>query len=72
MIVDAQQEGYWSLAEKAESEGFTIRYAGSDREALRLAQEERAALWLVNQCLPDMRGLELCRLLRLRQHDWQE
>jgi len=65
-FVDARPEDYWQLAEAAEARGFHCRYATTAEQALQLAKRGQPAFWLVNLHLPDMTGLELCRLLRPR------
>jgi len=66
-VVDSRPEDYWQLAEHAEARrGLYCRYATTARAALRLAAQVRPVLWLINFDLPDMAGLELCRVLQPR------
>jgi DNA-binding NarL/FixJ family response regulator len=41
----------------------------SGSEALRLAQQRHIDLWVVSDQLPDMRGVDLCQMLKLRSPD---
>lgn len=47
-----------------EDEGFTILYAYNGRAALQYARQHHPALLLLDQALPLIDGLELCRTLR--------
>jgi DNA-binding NtrC family response regulator len=48
----------------AEKEGFDVRLAGTQTEALRLADEDEPNLVLIDLQLPDASGLDLLRRLR--------
>lgn len=45
-------------------EGYVVRIAGHGKEALILVAEERPDLLLLDILMPEMDGLELCRLLK--------
>jgi len=62
-VVDSRPEDYWQFAEQAEARGLYCRYATTAGAALQLAERARPVLWLINLDLPDVDGLELCRLL---------
>jgi DNA-binding NarL/FixJ family response regulator len=46
-----------------------VRAAGTGDEAVRMAEAERPALALLDVCLPDLSGYEICRRLRARYGD---
>jgi len=68
-IVDPQGEDYWGLADRAEAGEMYCRFAATGEQALRLAERVHPALWLINLNLPDMDGLELSRILRMRDDE---
>src|SRR6185503_20821939 len=47
--------------------GFQVTEAGTGADALRLAEEQRPDLVLLDVNLPDMDGFEVCRRLRAQQ-----
>jgi PAS domain S-box-containing protein len=52
-----------------EHEGFTVLCAYTGRAALQYARQHRPALLLLDQDLPLLDGLELCRILRRESDD---
>jgi DNA-binding response OmpR family regulator len=48
-------------------EGYRVGIAGHGREALALLQEQRPDLILLDILMPEMDGLELCRLLKVQE-----
>ena len=50
-----------------EREGFAVAEAADGRQALDLARTERPNLIILDLMLPEMSGLEVCRILRTRE-----
>jgi len=65
-LVDNCLHDHRQLASQAQAAGLRCDLAPTGEAALRLAQLCRPGLWLVSYALPDMCGLELCRLLQPR------
>jgi DNA-binding response OmpR family regulator len=63
VVVDDDRAGYELLALPAAGEGVTLRFLSTGREALRLAETESIALWLIGVDLPDMSGFDLQQML---------
>jgi DNA-binding response OmpR family regulator len=64
LIVDDDTDLRGALAEQLQSEEFTAIEAADAREGVRLAQEARPDLILLDIDLPDMNGREACRQMR--------
>lgn len=66
LIVDDDADTRDAVGFALELEGFEVRCAATAAEALRLIEERRPAVMIVDMLLPVISGLELCRLLRRR------
>ncbi|HEY3696084.1 response regulator transcription factor [Phenylobacterium sp.] len=64
LIVDDDADLRSALAEQLQSEEFAAIEAADAREGVRLAQEARPDLILLDIDLPDMNGREACRQMR--------
>jgi DNA-binding response OmpR family regulator len=64
-VVDPSPTDYAQVAAKVG--GASWEFLASASEALRVARTRRVDLWIVNLALPDMPGLDLCRMLRERR-----
>jgi DNA-binding response OmpR family regulator len=64
LIVDDDTDLRGALTEQLQSEEFAALEAGDAREGVRLAQEARPDLILLDIDLPDMNGREACRQMR--------
>ena len=65
-VVDGRPSGYTALSAAARSCFANLEFISRGRDALRLASSDRTDLWIVNVQLPDMSGLDLCAMLKLR------
>ena len=64
LIVDDDQDLRGAIAEQLQAEGFDILEAATGGEGVRLAQDVRPDLILLDVDLPDMDGREACRRMR--------
>lgn len=64
LLVDDNRDATELLEELLSMEGHAIRTAATAAEALALAQQKPAQVFLVDQNLPDMQGSDLVPLLR--------
>ncbi len=64
LIVDDNPDAADLLQELLSMEGHAVRTAGTAADALALARQKPAHIFLVDQNLPDMKGSELVPLLR--------
>ena len=64
LIVEDELDLQQILAYNLEHAGYTVRVAGTGRDALRLAQEEPPQLVLLDLMLPDMPGTQICKQLK--------
>jgi len=64
LIVEDQSDIVRMLEYNLEKEGFRTVSASDGREALRRAEKERPDIILLDLMLPELDGLEVCRLLR--------
>lgn len=62
--VDDDQAGLYARRRLLERAGYTVVDASTGAEALRLAQELRPPVALVDVRLPDVSGLEVCRRIK--------
>ena len=62
VVVDACPADYMATL-AASRLGVRWQFLGCGRKALRMASVQAVDLWVVNVSLPDMSGLELCRML---------
>ena len=65
VVVDACPADYMATL-AASRLGVRWQFLGCGRMALRMASVQAVDLWVVNVSLPDMSGLELCRMSRER------
>ena len=64
LIVEDKSDIVRMLEYNLEKEGFRTVSASDGREALRRAEKERPDIILLDLMLPELDGLEVCRLLR--------
>jgi DNA-binding response OmpR family regulator len=64
LVVDDEPVIRETLAEALETEGFETVAAGDGRTALALFRSERPDLVLLDLMLPEMSGIEVCRVIR--------
>ena len=64
LLVDDEQSMLKVLERRLESWGYRVLLADHGLAALRLAQERRPDLILLDVMMPEMDGLEVCRRLR--------
>jgi PleD family two-component response regulator len=63
VVVDPRPDDYAAVAAKPRP-GVWWQFLALARHALRTASTRRIDLWVVNFSLPDIPGLDLCRMLR--------
>ena len=64
MIVDDVPENLQLLSVMLKQTGFLVRSATSARRALAAAQQAAPSLFLLDICMPEMDGLEMCQQLK--------
>ena len=64
LLVDDEESMLKVLERRLQSWGCRVLLAANGPEALRLAQEHRPNLILLDVMMPEMDGLEVCRRLR--------
>jgi DNA-binding response OmpR family regulator len=64
LVVDDEPTQREMLAEALEAEGFTIVTAADGRAALLKFRESKPDLVLLDLMLPEMSGIEVCRIIR--------
>ena len=62
--LDDDEAGRYAKRRILEAAGYRVIDAGSGIEAVRLARDTKAQLALLDVRLPDMNGLDVCRLLK--------
>jgi DNA-binding response OmpR family regulator len=64
LVVEDETTLRETLAEALEAEGFRVVSAGDGREALTRFREDRPDLVLLDLMLPELSGIEVCRIIR--------
>ena len=64
LVVDDESTVRETLAEALETDGFRVVVAADGREALARFREERPDLVLLDLMLPELSGIEVCRIIR--------
>jgi DNA-binding response OmpR family regulator len=64
LVVDDEPTLRETLAEQLEADGFRVITAADGREALALFREHRPELVILDLMLPELSGVEVCRILR--------
>ncbi|HIH87662.1 TPA: response regulator [Candidatus Bathyarchaeota archaeon] len=64
LVVEDERDVLELARDMLESGGYTVATATSGEEALRLVEEERPDLVLLDVVLPGVSGLEVCRKLK--------
>jgi DNA-binding response OmpR family regulator len=64
LVIDDDADLRGAVAEQLQAEDFTALEASTAREGVRMAQEQRPDLVLLDVDLPDMDGREACREMR--------
>jgi two-component system response regulator RegX3 len=64
LVVDDETTLRETLVEALESEGFRVVSAADGREALTIFRAERPDLVLLDLMLPELSGIEVCRIIR--------
>lgn len=67
LVVDDEPEALEILGFKLRESGFTPLFAKDGAAALRLARDEAPALIVLDLMLPEIDGLEVCKILRRDQ-----
>jgi len=70
LIVEDDPEGRAILKALLQEKNFTVLEAATGKEGLRLFQQEKPDLVILDIGLPDLDGLEVCRRLRKIRHTW--
>jgi CheY-like chemotaxis protein len=63
-VVDRRPDDYAYLLNATRGSGVRWEFARNGCEALRLARTQPIDVWMVNDFLPDMSGLDVCALLK--------
>jgi DNA-binding response OmpR family regulator len=64
LVVDDEPTLRETLVDALEAEGFRVVAAADGREALAVFREERPDLVLLDLMLPELSGVEVCRIIR--------
>lgn len=65
LVVEDEEKIASITAAYLRKDGFQVSVAGTGAEALRLAERENPALVILDLMLPDMKGEDICRQLRI-------
>ena len=63
-VVDRCPNDYADLLHATRGADIRWEFANNGHEALRLARTQPVDIWMVNDFLPDMSGLDVCALLK--------
>jgi len=64
LVIDDDENTLWLVGTLLQHNGFQTVSSGSSEEGLRLAQEERPDMVLLDVMMPELDGWELCRRIR--------
>ena len=64
LLVEDEPDLNQTVAFNLDSEGYSVESAFNGKEALKLIEDKTPDLILLDLMLPDMSGLEICRILR--------
>lgn len=67
LVVEDEEDIRELLRLHLEQEGYAVAEASDGKRALDLVRTERPALLILDLMLPEISGLEVCRLLRLKE-----
>jgi len=66
LLIDDDEDLAWAIQKKFENLGFEMVTATEGREGVKLVEEEKPDLVILDLNLPDVDGLDICRYLRRR------
>lgn len=66
LIEDSKKDADWALS-LLQAEGYSITCVYNGRDGLKKAEEERYNLVILDLVLPDMKGEEVCSLLKKKK-----
>jgi two-component system response regulator RegX3 len=64
LVVEDETTLRETLVDALEAEGFRVVWAADGREALTVFRAERPDLVLLDLMLPELSGIEVCRIIR--------
>jgi two-component system alkaline phosphatase synthesis response regulator PhoP len=64
LLVDDEPDILEFISYNLTKEGFEVFTSGNGKEAIRLAQKERPQLIILDVMMPDLDGIETCRVIR--------
>ncbi len=64
LLVDDEPDILEFISYNLTKEGFEVFTSGNGKEAIRLAQQERPQLIILDVMMPDLDGIETCRVIR--------
>jgi PAS domain S-box-containing protein len=67
LVVDDNEANRYAFAQCLRQAGYDILEAATGQECLRILEENRPELVLLDIKLPDISGLEICRLIKARK-----
>ena len=65
-VVDQRTEDYSEFVQSIADSETEVVFFESGREVLRANPEDQPFIWILNMRLPDMKGVDLQQMLRLR------
>jgi len=70
LVIDPNVEDYKLLGQIFSSSDYQIIWAGNGNDGIHVAETEDPDLILIDLRLPDIKGIDVCRNLRLRNSTW--